>query len=270
MFLGDSHTHSRRSPDADYPMWDMIAGAAQAGLTYLCNTDHCDLRDLHGVFCPTYDWPAYQADFEEAQRRLPPNLALGRGLELGGAYEDAAAARAILAGEPRLDFVIGSVHNFRTMMDKRDFYNEDYSDRAFCVATLNDYLGSLEELVDLPDCYDTLAHILYPLRYMHRAGQDISLEEGDFPERIRGILKKVVDAGKALEINTWRGRTVAEWEPLLRRFKALGGEYVTVGSDAHRPGDLGKGVREAYELLKTCGYRFTAVYWQRKPQMEAI
>ena len=87
---------------------------------------------------------------------------------------------------------------------------------------------------------------------------------------LKEILKQVADSGKALEVNTWRGRTIEEWAPLLRQFRALGGEYVTVGSDAHRTFDVGKGVAEAYALLKTCGYRYTAVYRNRTPYMEAI
>lgn len=270
MFIGDLHTHSICSPDGAFPMADMARSAREAGLTYLCLTDHCDLLDLNGTFTPDYDWAPCRGEFQAAMARLPTGLELGRGVELGEAYEDPAAARAVLAGEPELDFVIGSVHNFHAMMDKQDFYNADYSDPKLCYAALVDYLDSMAALTRLPDCYDTLAHILYPLRYMRRAGQDVSFEQGDLPERLRAVLTQVAQTGKALELNTWRGRTVAEWEPILRLFLSLGGEYVTVGSDAHHVDDVGKGVRECYELMRTCGMKYTAVYRKRKPVMEAI
>lgn len=271
MFLGDVHTHSLCSPDGAFSMLEMARAAAHAGLTHLCLTDHCDLLDLNGTFTPHQDWGRVRAAFDEAKAAAPQGLTLRLGVELGEAYEDPAVARGILAAGPELDFVIGSVHNFHALMGKQDFYNADYSDLETCHAALADYLGSLDALADLTDCYDTMAHILYPLRYMQgRAGQDISLAQRDYPERLEVILRKVAQAGKALEVNTWRGRTVAEWEPLLRQFKALGGECVTVGSDAHHTRDLGKGVAEAYELIKTCGYRYTAVYHQRKPHMEVI
>lgn len=270
MFIGDLHTHSICSPDGAFPMADMARSAREAGLTYLCLTDHCDLLDLSGAFTPHYDWAPYQREFQAATDHLPNRLELGRGLELGEAYEAPSAARAVLAGEPELDFVIGSVHNFHAMMDKQDFYNADYSDPTLCYAALVDYLDSMAALTRLPDCYDTLAHILYPLRYMRRAGQDISFEQGDLPERLRAVLTQVAQTGKALELNTWRGRTVAEWEPILRLFLSLGGEYVTVGSDAHHVDDVGKGVRECYELMRECGMKYTAVYRKRKPMMEVI
>lgn len=270
MFLGDCHTHSICSPDGSEPMTAMVRSAHAAGLKHLCITDHCDLLDLNGTPTPEYDWGPYRAAFSQAQTHLPPGLSLGRGLELGSAHENPAAARAVLAGEPELDFVLGSAHNFRTMMGKQDFYNADYSDRDLCLAALEDYLGSLLALTALPDCYDSLAHILYPLRYMRRAGQDVSLDDGGLPQLLRQVLLAVAQTGKAMEVNTWRGRTVAQWEPLLRLFKSLGGEYVTVGSDAHVTADLGKGVREAYRLMKTCGFDYVAVYKARKPEMERI
>ncbi len=270
MFLGDLHTHSRCSPDGSRAMADMALAAGAAGLTLLCVTDHCDLLDLDGAPTPRYDWDPCRADFQAAAERLPAGLSLRRGVELGEAYEDPAAARAILAAAPELDLVIGSVHNLRTIQGKRDFYYADYADPAFCQAALEDYLGSLEALTGLPDCYDTLAHLLYPLRYMERAGRRVSLLQGELAPRLEGVLRQVADQGKALEVNTWRGRTVAEWAPILRRFKALGGEYVTVGSDAHDLEHIGAGVREAYALMKDCGFRYTAVYLGRVPEMEAI
>ncbi len=271
MFLGDVHTHSLCSPDGAFSMAEMARAAHEAGLTYLCVTDHCDLLDLHGTFTPHQDWGSVRAAFSEARAATPRGLTLSLGVELGEAYEDPEVARGILAAGPELDFVIGSVHNFHALMGKQDFYNADYSDLELCHAALVDYLGSLDALAGLTDCYDTLAHILYPLRYMRtRAGQDISFAQRDYPERLEVILRKVAQAGKALEVNTWRGRTVDEWEPLLRQFKALGGEYVTVGSDAHHTGDVGKGVAETYELMKACGYRYTAIYQGRTPSMEVI
>ena len=248
----------------------LARAASAAGLSYLCVTDHCDLLDLHGTFTPDYDWGPCRADFLSALAELPDGLTLRRGVELGEAYEDPGVARGILAQAPELDFVIGSVHNFRNTMGKQDFYNADYTDLALCHVALDDYLDSLDALADLPDCYDTLAHILYPLRYMHKAGQDVSFAQRDYPERLRSILQKVADTGKALEINTWRGRTVKEWEPLLRLFRSLGGQYVTVGSDAHDLDSLGAGVRAAYDLMKECGFRYTAVYEKRVAKMEAI
>lgn len=271
MFLGDVHTHSLCSPDGHNTVAEMAQAASHVGLTHLCLTDHCDLITLQGEPSFTYDWAPYNAAVAEARANLPSGLDLAHGLELGEAYENPAAARAILSGAPGLDFVIGSVHNYRAMKGKTDFYYADYPDRDVCLRTLDDYLGSLEALVALPDCYDSLGHLIYPLRYINDRGpQPFSLLEGEFRDRSAAILRTVAQDGKAMEVNTWRGRTIEEWAPVLRLFKSLGGELVTVGSDSHTTRDVGKGVRAAYDLLAACGFDYVTVYHGRKAGMERL
>lgn len=267
MFLGDTHTHSTCSPDGENTIQEMARAAGQAGLSCLCITDHCDLVSLEGAPTPRHDWRPYQDAFSAALEDLPQGLELCRGVELGGIPEDPEAARAILAGEPGLDFVIGSVHNFRRMMNKGDFYFGDYADKEACLQALDDYFHTLEETAALADCYDVLGHVTYPVRYMNQVQRMVSLEADGYMPRLERILRQAAQAGKGIEVNTWRGRTVAEWEPVLRLYKAQGGEIVTVGSDAHRVGDVGKGVRDAYQLMKACGFGYVAVFHSRKARM---
>lgn len=271
MFLGDTHTHSICSPDGHNTVAEMTRAASAAGLTHLCLTDHCDLVTLQGEPAYTYDWAPYNAAVADARAALPAGLELAQGLELGEAYENPTAARAILAAQPRLDFVIGSVHNYRAMKDKHDFYFAEYPDHDACQRTLEDYMGSLEAIVALPDCYDTLGHIIYPLRYINDRGpHPFSLLEGEFRDRTAAILRRVVQDGKAMEVNTWRGRSIEEWAPYLRLFKSLGGELVTVGSDAHTIQDVGKGIGEVYQVIAQCGFDYVAVYHGRKAGMEKL
>ena len=49
------------------------------------------------------------------------------------------------------------------------------------------------------------------------------------------------------------------------RYRELGGELLTVGSDAHTPGQVGGFFPQAAEILKSCGFRYYTVYHQRKP-----
>lgn len=54
-------------------------------------------------------------------------------------------------------------------------------------------------------------------------------------------------------------------EEILLRYRKLGGELLTVGSDAHTPGQVGGFFPQAAEILKSCGFRYYTVYHQRKP-----
>ena len=93
----------------------------------------------------------------------------------------------------------------------------------------------------------------------------LSLTLDGYEEQVRAIFTQVARTGHALEVNTCRGRNLAEWLPLLRWFQECGGEYVTLGSDAHRPQDLAKGVQEAAGLLEAAGFRYVTTYEKRRP-----
>jgi len=263
MELVDFHTHTLCSPDSDAPLAEMVRAAADAGVSQLCTTDHFDMLGDHGGPAEDPDWDAIVRQYEQARRNLPEGFTLRLGLELGSGHLDLDRARRVLSRAP-LDFVLGSVHNQSPEAGGVDFYFLDYTSPAVCYEALDNYFAGMAELAPL-DCYDSLAHVTYPLRYMtRRDGQNVVLD--GYWERMRDIFQKAAETGHALELNTERGRAVREWKPVLELFKACGGELVTLGSDAHKPQDVGKGIAEAQELLRACGWRYFTVYQERKPR----
>ena len=258
MYLTDYHTHTLRSPDSDAPLAQMARSAVSAGLAELCVTDHCDLLSVDGEPRRDYDWPPSVAQYRAEKADFAGRLTIRLCMELGMAHLDPPAARAIL-GQPELDFVLGSVHNLRPEKGGTDFYYVPYPDEAACHAALDDYFTSMAALAPT-DLYDVLAHIIYPMRYMRFP---VSLER--YYGRILSILRAAAEGGRGMEVNTYRGRTVAEWAPILELYRQAGGEIVTVGSDAHTPEGVGRGVREALELLAAHGFRYVCTYEKRKP-----
>ena len=111
-----------------------------------------------------------------------------------------------------------------------------------------------------------LGHVIYPLRYMN--GPYDTPDLGPVPGPDPGD----PPAGHRLrpghgDATPGRARPWPSAIPLLQDYKELGGEILTVGSDAHAPGPLGKGIREAYTMMADCGFRYVAVYHERKPEM---
>ena len=83
------------------------------------------------------------------------------------------------------------------------------------------------------------------------------------------ILKLTAEKGKALEINTAGlrqaiGKLSPEFET-VKRFRELGGEFVTYGSDAHFAEDVGKGMEEAYDVMLAAGFTELTFFQQRTP-----
>ena len=170
-------------------------------------------------------------------------------------------ARQLLSGA-ELDLVVGSAHNLKK--DGMDFCEWTYPDEARCYEALDDYFDSLLSMSKMPEA-DILGHIPYPLRYMNiRDGNHAVLD--DYYQRIEQILSNLAARGAGMELNTNRGKSVADYRPILERFRALGGEIVTLGSDAHLAEDIGKGIAEGAELLRQLGFRYYTVYRRRKPE----
>ena len=267
MFLTDYHVHTDISEDCHTSMAEMIEAEAAAGVRVLCITNHCDpfhwqdgspkprCRVIAG------ETAAQLAALRERQA-LPIEVRLG--LELGEGHRDSALT-AELAADPALDFVLGSLH---LLPGYGDLYVQHYTSLAQCDMLFDLYLDELQQIAEL-DFYDVLAHLGYGRRYMCRAGIDAAMTLARFGDRIERLLRTVVAKGKGLELNCSgirEGVGPFPSEEILRLYRALGGEIVTVGSDAHRPEHAAKGVPEGCEVLRRCGFDYVTVFRQRKPE----
>ena len=207
-----------------------------------------------------HDWAPAVEQFQRVRAQFQGRLTLRLGLEFGSGHLDGSA---LSAAPPELDFVIGSVHNRSPAAGGDDFYHGDYDSPAACYQALDDYVSSLEQLAPT-STYDVLGHIIYPLRYMACGCPEISMDR--YTDRIRAVLAIAIASGRGMELNTYNGRTLAEWRPWLVLYRELGGEILTVGSDAHVPETIGAGVNAAYDLIRAAGFRYITVYEGRKPR----
>ena len=91
-----------------------------------------------------------------------------------------------------------------------------------------------------------------------------------FSEIIDEILKKIISRNKGIELNTggtYKGMINTNPHPdIVRRYRELGGEVITVGSDAHTADKIGYGFDAAREILIDAGFSYYAVFKDRKPQ----
>ena len=263
-FACDCHNHSNCSPDGDNSVLEMRLRAGELGLWAHTLTDHCECQKF-----PTRYRPRVQRAWEEMAAQLPREgeglPRFYRGIELGQPNQDEAAAREALAGRD-YDFIIGSIHNIRGF---EDFFYLDYSqlEPGYIDQLLATYWEEELEVIRWGE-FDSLGHLTYPLRYIE-GDHGIPVDLKRHQEAIDQVFRALIQNGKALEVNTSGlrqkiGRTLPDL-PLLRRYRELGGELVTLGSDAHSTKDLGRGIDEGMDLLKEAGFRYFALYEQRRP-----
>ena len=124
------------------------------------------------------------------------------GIELGEANHDPAAAKEA-ALEPGLDFVLGSLHNLR---GKPDFYEYPYTSEEQCAQLNREYLAELLELTEFP-YFDTMAHIGYTSRYMHRDGFSAEITAEVYRDELAAVYEALIAQGRGIEINVSGLRT---------------------------------------------------------------
>ena len=277
MFLADYHVHSSCSPDGHVTMADMAKSELAKGITEVCFTDHVDFGDQQTMQIgpERFQLPKSQVkQFIEAMEKAPEGIDIKLGLELGEGNHDPARAKRVYA-MPEYDFILGSLHNLK---GEKDFYYLKYESYEQCWELYDRYLDELIDLAHI-NCFDCMAHIGYCLRYMHRQGFDAAVTVDRFGRKIDSLLHTLIENGKGIELNVADLVPGGHDDPLLqpvpgvdilRRYRELGGDIITVGSDAHTVKAAGTGIREGYELLADIGFKYVAVYKRHKPEFKRI
>lgn len=269
--MHETHCHSLYSGDVDKERGSSVDGlcrkAVELGLESIAVTDHLEIQQTMGNIFPPLDNEGIRRDINAAKEKYKGILEVVYGTELAQACHDMKKTEKIL-GEYKFDFIIGSVHAVRGFPDFSDMEYSVVSDSTLKRAW-ELYLSELEELVDWGG-FDTLAHITYPYRYFKRNGRDglISVfEKGR--EYYETVLKKIVEKGIALEVNTSGLRqgagTTFPHNELIKFYRELGGEMLTVGSDAHYANDLAADIEPTYGVIKSLGFDSIVTFRGRKP-----
>ena len=268
--LCDAHMHTSFSTDSSAPVSSMLDCAVARGLKAVCITDHMDLdfppQEGEDV---SADPQLFQFDIEEYFRVLlrlkeeyKDRLEVRIGIELGLQSHLGDRYKELLARYP-FDFVIGSIHLVRGM---DPYYGKLFEGRPDAKA----YEEAFEETllcIRHNEGFDALGHLDYVVRYGKHQAWEYSYCA--FADQIDEVLKELISMGKGLELNTGGlkyGLGFTNPHPdVLKRYRELGGEIVTVGADAHKPKHVGYEFKKAASILEACGFRYYVEFKERKP-----
>ena len=261
----DQHMHCHFSTDSNTDPRDMAEEACRLGLTHICFTDHHDIdNNTDGEFLVDID--RYFPALEEVREEYRGRLSVGIGIELGLMSTSGEKTSAFAKKYP-FDFVIGSVH---LLEGKDPYYREDfaeYSDAELFARYLEETLLAARAA----DGFHSLGHLDYVVRYGRRGAEDYSYKAN--AEVIDEILRLIIERGIALEVNAGGFKKLDFANPhpdVLRRYRELGGDFITVGSDAHNPERIASHFDELADLLTACGFRYVAVFAGGKPSFLPI
>ena len=254
----DFHMHSRVSFDGHDTGLTLAMAALDRGLKEICFTDHLDYDPLDQMGCMAFDTAAYNAEYDHLE---VPGLIIRRGMEFGMTTDNAEQFQKDLKRRP-FDFVLGSIH----FVDDLDVYFEPWWQGKTIFQAERRFLEATLDCVQLHDDFDVLAHLTYISKtHCHPAPRPLPYTE--HRELIDEILKVLAAKGKGLEMNSSGVDRCGGFLPtadFFRRFRELGGEIVTIGSDAHKADRVGQYSFEACEILKDI-FGYVCTFENRKP-----
>ena len=277
MIQADMHMHTWFSTDSEACPCDMADEAVRKGLKTICFTDHFDKDDLEWGEEGIFDVDAYFVEMQKLQEGYAGKLNIRIGIELGfrtylkDYYEE-------LTKKYPFDFVIGSVHNVPYKKDAEGniLYTDPAAEKLFTDRTDKEaYRLMMEttlENVRTSDCFQTLGHLDYVVRYGKSREKEYSYT--DYADIIDEILKLLIEKEKGLEVNSAGlkyGLPFAHPHPdVLKRYRELGGEIITIGADAHKPEHIAYDFAKAEEILKSCGFKYYTEFFEQKPVFKQL
>ena len=256
----DYHLHSEFSFDSSEKIEKICVKAVQAGISEIALTDHTEfpLRET----APWPDFKRRKAVITACQEKYRAVLAIRSGIETGQPWRDPELEKELMEEKP--DFVIASAHELDGFSDPRTY---PYS-RENTAAFIHAYLEQMTQMASVCD-YDVLGHVTYLFRFIPEQ-LTAELPPEFFQDRYEALFHAVIARGKGIEVNCsgLRMASIGKTLPsavLLKRYKELGGEIVTVGSDGHSCRSAFSGLEIGYEVLREAGFSYACSFAERTP-----
>lgn len=255
--LANYHMHTNFSYDSSYPMEDCVKRAIQVGLNEICFTEHMDYGTETSFWC---DIPSYREEFLRCQEKYKNQITMKFGIEFGAQAHHKVYFDNIFNKYP-FDFALLSFHQ----VEDKELWNGDFQFGKTQAEYNRIYFEEMNKTIRVFNGFSVLAHMDLMRRY--DACGEYPFEKSK--EQIEEILKYIISHGKGIEVNTssykYKLNDLMPSRDILKFYKELGGEIITVGSDCHREAYVDDHLREVREILKTMGYKYFTTFDKMKP-----
>lgn len=268
--LYDYHIHTDVSADCPVPMREQIESAIELGLKEICFTEHFDFDPVE--YAPNQARPGHPRDgfldediyddiFQRCLREYGDRIELRQGAEAGEIHRFPELADQVLNAHD-YDLILGSIHLFRGSSLSHDWPVVPETAKEAYDEFFANAIG-----LSLAEHFDVMAHLDIVKR--HAITYYGPFHPEDYEEQIRLVLRNLIERGKGIEINTSglrqkSGETLPSLT-ILRWYRELGGEILTIGSDSHRPQHVGYGLDIAREMALSVGFKAFTRFSKRKP-----
>ena len=263
----DYHIHTKASHDGMGTVEKYCIKAKESGYRELAFTNHLDL-DPGLPHAKTYDHSLFAEEVRDAAGRHP-DLTIRIGIEV--TYQSALKKEiASVMDGIEADFIMGGIHIIGAT---ENTISEEEGSRIYFRnknSTKEAYAPYFEEVLHAVRFghFDVIGHLDVIKRY----GSSIigQLRIGEFYGFLRRILEGMIKRDIVLEVNSsglfHHVREVYPSLDIVKLYRELGGRRLTIGSDAHRPEDLGRGLDQVVELIRHAGFNELTLFEKRIPR----
>lgn len=257
----DFHVHTYYSGDCSIAMEDYIAPALSKGIKGICFTDHLDIDFPNQNVKFHFDYSKYLNEINQLKDKYKGKLEIFVGIEFGMQPHILEIEQSFFLNKS-FDYILGSLHT----AGRKDLYDGDF------LQNHSEHQGIIKYFEDLIYCaknfkrYNNVGHLDVIARYVSKGGFNAS----SYMDYIEEVLRIVIQENKGIELNTSGKRyDLPNFHPepsILKLYKDLGGEVITLGSDSHNPSTLAHGFDEAAELLQRSGFKYYTIFKNGKPE----
>ncbi len=253
----DYHLHTKASRDGTGDFVDFIKEAMKKRIDEIGFSEHL----LDSPARPTDFMDGYVQRFLEVKK--DSDIPIRLGAEVDYFPDQTETIRELLRKYP-FDYVIGSIH-FLDNWPVDSFKQMELYFKRDILQVYKDYFGTVRMLCE-SRLFDTLGHADVVKIFGFKPNCDITamLEEN---------ADAIAENDICVEINTaGLERRCAEIYPSKQFLELLKKRDVpiTLGSDAHRPQDVGRSFDKAFELIEAVGFTHLCTFEERKRRSISI
>ena len=268
--------HSHHSSDSQASMESMIERAIELGLDTITFTEHQDFNYAkspegekekcdENSFMLNAD--SYLYELLGLREKYRDRIRIEFGVEVG-LQKSCVKENLIFCRDHEYDFIIGSLH----LVDGKDPYYKQFFEGRDEKEVLRQYFTEYLENIKKFHNFDVIGHLDYIVRYFPSGIREYDYAEyGDISDE---IFRFLIENEKGIELNTKAmSKGMKEFHPsmaALKRYRELGGEIITVGSDAHRPENIGDHFDKVPDVLKEAGFKYYCIYENRLPEYHKL
>lgn len=262
MIKADVHMHTDFSHDSDSTPEQMAEGAIKKGLEVICFTDHYDKDNMDWGPEDVFDPEVYFEKMEKVREKYKDQIRVRIGVELGLQPHLGSFYEEFVKKYP-FDFVIGSVHSAeRSDIAQKRIFKGRTDEETYRII-----FQEMVEDVKAFHNFDVFGHVDYVARYGREREKEYSYQR--FAGEIDTLLRLLIENGCGIELNMSGLKYALPFAhphtDVLKRYRELGGELITVGADGHRPDHIAYDFHKVRGILEECGFRYYAEFKDRKP-----